>query len=62
MPPRYYLLEDLPKLTEIHYTKILKQIIVLNNKLEEIKAIKKYFARYFNFNLKQLHNKKRKIQ
>jgi hypothetical protein len=41
MPPRYYLLEDLPKLTEIHYTKILKQIIVLNNKLEEIEAIKK---------------------
>jgi len=61
MPSRYYLLEDLPHLTEIHYTKIIKEIIVLSNKLKEIEAIKKYFARNFLFELKTIIQKKGKF-
>jgi len=63
IPSRYYLLEDLPHLNEIHYGKKITEIIVLGEKLKEIEAIEKYFARNLLFELKTLtQQKKRKIR
>jgi len=46
--------EDLPEVIESHFKEVTKQIIGLKNKLEEIKAIEKYYERNSLFELKTI--------
>jgi len=55
--------EDLPEVIESHFKEVTKQIIGLKNKLEEIKAIEKYYERNSLFELKTItQQNKRKIE
>ena len=55
--------EDLPEVIESYFKEVTKQIIGLKNKLEEIKAIEKYYERNFLFELRtNTQQKKKEIQ
>ncbi len=60
MPSRYYLLQDLPHVNEIHYSKKIREILELRKKIKELNALENYFSRNLLFELKTIIQQKRK--
>jgi hypothetical protein len=60
MPSRYYLLQDLPHVNQIHYSKKVREILELRKKIRELNALENYFSRNLLFELKTIIQQKRK--